>query len=169
MTRVAASFSQYSSRSLPETSALLPTLTNCEMPSPSAPAVSRIASPSAPLCDENATGPAGGQAGANVASRPTPASVFKTPRQLGPTRRMPWRRAHSRSARSRSAPSAPVSLKPAVITTTPFTPFRPHSSRAASTWAAGTTITARSTSPGIAEMLGHASTDCTTLAPGFTG
>jgi len=110
MTRVPGSFSHHSMRSLPETSALLPTLTNCEMPSPSAPAVSRIASPSAPLCDENATVPAGGQAGANVASSSTPRSVLSTPRQLGPTSRMPCRRAVSRRRRSRSAPSAPVSL-----------------------------------------------------------
>jgi len=60
-------------------------------------------------------------------------------------------------------------LKPAVITTTPRTPFFPHSSSAASTSGAGTTITARSTSPGMAVTLGHASTDCTTLAVGFTG
>ena len=74
MTRVPGSCSQYSSRSLPETSALLPTLTNCEMPMPSDRAYSRIASPSAPLCDENATGPAGGHAAANVASRRTSSS-----------------------------------------------------------------------------------------------
>ncbi len=148
------SFSQYSSRSLPETSALLPTLTKCEIPSPSAPAVSRIASPSAPLCDENATCPAGGHAGANVASSRMPLSVFRTPRQLGPTMRMPYLRVVSRSARSRSAPSGPVSLKPAVITTTPRTPFWPHSSTASRACRAGTTMIARSTSPGMSATLG---------------
>ncbi len=88
-TSVPGSCSQYSSRSLPDTSALLPTLMKCEMPMPSARAVSRIASPSAPLCDENATRPGGGYGGANVPSMRTPSSVLSTPRQLGPTSRMP--------------------------------------------------------------------------------
>ena len=48
------SSSQYKSRSLPETSALFPTLTKCERPNPRLSAKERIASPSAPLCEEKA-------------------------------------------------------------------------------------------------------------------
>ncbi len=84
-----ASRSQNSSRSLPDTSALLPTLMKCETPMLRVAAYCRIASPSAPLCDDTATLPAGGAVGANWALRRTASSVLMTPRQLGPTIRMP--------------------------------------------------------------------------------
>src|SRR5579862_6462510 len=81
---VEASCSQYWSKSLPETSALLPTLTKLDRPSPRAAASDRIARPSAPLCDENATRPDGGIVGENDAFKLM--AVFSTPIQLGPTR-----------------------------------------------------------------------------------
>ena len=52
---VLSSSSQYSMRSLPETSALLPTLAKWEMPTCRSRASCRMASPSAPLWVENAT------------------------------------------------------------------------------------------------------------------
>ncbi len=88
ITCVAGSSAQCSMRSLPETSALLPTLTNCETPTPSSLAWSRIARPSAPDCDEKATLPKGGSAVAKVALSDTSGSALTTPRQLGPTMRM---------------------------------------------------------------------------------
>jgi hypothetical protein len=54
---VRGSSSHHSRRSLPETSALLPTLTKLDMPRSSSRAVSRIATPSAPLCEAIATRP----------------------------------------------------------------------------------------------------------------
>ena len=57
MTLVASSSSQYSSRSFDETSALFPSDTNAESPSPRPRACSTTASPSAPLCDANPTDP----------------------------------------------------------------------------------------------------------------
>ena len=55
--RVSSSSSQYSSRSLDETSALLPMETNAENPSPRALAASSSASPRAPLWDAKPIGP----------------------------------------------------------------------------------------------------------------
>src|SRR6516165_4713652 len=66
ITLVAASLSQYSSRSLPEISALLPTDTNVERPRSSLPAASISAIPRPPLCDMNPIEPLGGAWLANV-------------------------------------------------------------------------------------------------------
>jgi hypothetical protein len=88
MTLVVGSPSQYCSRSLPETSALFPTLTNVERPTCRSAASFRMARPSAPLCDSSETVPAGGNTGENEAfSRGAPA--FSSPMQLGPTMRIP--------------------------------------------------------------------------------
>ena len=92
--------------------------------------------------------PAGGKTGLKVAFSRTAGSVLSTPMQFGPTRRIPAARARSRRRRSTARPSAPVSAKPAVITTTPRTPDRAHSSIASSTAAAGTATTARSIETG---------------------
>ena len=83
MTRVSGSSSQYSSRSLPDTSALLPTLTNVERPTCRSAASSRIAMPSAPLCDESATWPAGGKIGENDAFSRTSGFVFSSAHAVG--------------------------------------------------------------------------------------
>ncbi len=90
--RVPGSASQYSIRSLLETSALLPMLTNWDTPTPRSVAKARIAMPRAPLCEEKATRPLGGNTGAKDAFRRTAASVLSRPMQLGPTMRMPWPR-----------------------------------------------------------------------------
>ena len=76
-------------------------------------------------------------------------SVLRSPRQLGPTSRMPCRRTRAWSASSRFRPASPVSLNPAEITTSALIPFRTQASAVSRTCAAGTTITARSTSPGM--------------------
>ncbi len=113
-----------------------------------------MASPRAPLCEENATLPRGGATGAKVAFRETVGSVFTIPRQFGPTIRMPWRRITSRSAFWRFTPSSPTSWNPALMTTSALIPFAPQASAASTTCAAGITITARSTGPGTSAMDG---------------
>ena len=67
MTRAPSSPSQYSSRSLLETSARLPTLTQLETPRPTRPATAMAAIPSAPLSDDMATPPRGGNDGTKTA------------------------------------------------------------------------------------------------------
>src|SRR6476646_12174236 len=69
ITDVRVSDSQYCKRSLLDTSALLPTLTNVESPTHRSFARSRIAIPSAPLCEERPTCPAGGMIGEKDALR----------------------------------------------------------------------------------------------------
>ena len=80
-----------------------------------------------------------GRAGltAKVASRPMPGTA--TPKQSGPTSRMPCLR-HTASRSAQAAVSSPE-----VITTRDRTPRWPHRSATSSTAAAGTAITARST------------------------
>jgi len=86
---VSSSSSQYWMRSFPDTSALLPTLTKLESPRPRSRAYSRMASPSAPLCEDMATRPWGGKTGEKLAFIRTSGAVLIRPRQLGPTMRIP--------------------------------------------------------------------------------
>ena len=65
-----------------------------------------------------------------------------TPRQLGPTMRMPALRASSRTWRSSSTPGAPISLNPAEMMMTPLTPLTPQSLTMAGTVAGGVMMTA---------------------------
>ena len=83
MTRVAGSSSQYSSRSLLDTSALLPTLTKVESPMPRLPASARIARPSAPLCEESPTWPGCGNNGENEAFSRIAGLAFEQPHAVG--------------------------------------------------------------------------------------
>jgi hypothetical protein len=163
-TCVCGSCSQYSSRSLPDRSALLPTDTNDDSPTPSLPAASMIAIPSPPLCDKKPDLPGIALGGANVALRRTSAAVLSTPRQLGPTNRIPASRHTPTSSRCRRAPSAPISLKPAEMTSSARTPTEPHSRATGTTCSAGTTTTARSTGPGIWVTERYAGRDWTTSA-----
>ena len=123
-------------------------------PIPRSWATFRIATPSAPdwLTKPMAPGRAG--VGAKVALRLTSGAVLITPMQFGPIILTPAARTVSRSLRSRAAPSSPVSEKPAVITTSPFTPLATHSSTAPCTSCLGTRIMARSTGSGIAAIEG---------------
>jgi len=95
--------------------------------------------------------------------------VLMTPRQLGPSTRMPCLRAISPTRCSSSAPFLPVSLNPAVMTTATFTPFSPASSMTWGTAWLGTVMTAISTSPGIEETSGNVLRPRMLSAFGFTG
>ena len=86
------SSSQYSRKSLPVTSARLPTEAKEETPSRRSSANSARASPRAPLWLTKPTLPAGGGCGMKVASRRDSGAVSRTPRQLGPTSRIPFSR-----------------------------------------------------------------------------
>ena len=154
MTRVPGSSSQYSTRSLPETSALLPIEANWVKPIPRSAAAFKIATPSAPDWLTNPTVPGRAGVGAKVALSDTAASVLITPMQLGPTIRTPAARTRSRSRRSSAAPSSPVSAKPAVIVTSALTPAAMHSSTTGSTRSRGTITTARSIGSGTAAIRG---------------
>ena len=90
---VRSSSAQYCSRSLADTSARLPMAANDDAPSPASPMRSSRAPPIVPDSDSSATGPRRGLGVANVACRRTSGSVLITPRQLGPSRRIPNRRA----------------------------------------------------------------------------
>jgi hypothetical protein len=80
-------------------SALSPSETNDDSPMPRWRARSIAAMPNAPLWDAKPTRPAGGAPGENVASRATAGSVLTTPRQFGPTMRMPAARQIASSSR----------------------------------------------------------------------
>ena len=109
-----------------------------------------------------------GSAGAKVAASRVDGSVFSTPRQLGPTMRMPCWRARRTSSAWRRPPPASTSLKPAVRITTARTPAVAASAITDGTSAAGTAMTARSTRSGIAPIVGNAGTPPTSVACGFT-
>ncbi len=98
ITSVPGSFSQNRRKSLPERSALFPVETNEDRPSRRRAASAIAAMPNAPLWDANATPPAGGATGAKVAFSPASGAVLSTPRQLGPTSRIPLARHTSSSS-----------------------------------------------------------------------
>jgi hypothetical protein len=98
--------------------------------------------------------PAGGAIGAKVALSRTAGSVLTTPRQFGPTIRMPLRLTISNSLRSPDLPSPATSANPALMTTTACTPKRAHSASSLSTAAAGTATTTKSTGDPTAETDG---------------
>ena len=129
-------------------SALLPTETNDARPTPSSLARSSSAIPSPPLWESIPTFPRGGMSLAKVALRRASGSVLMTPRQLGPTRRIPVARQISSSSRWARPPASPTSAKPADSTTSERTPDSPHSRATSRTPAPGTAITARSTGSG---------------------
>ncbi len=98
--------------------------------------------------------PAGGYTGEKVPFMLTFAEVLRSPRQLGPIMRIPASRTMSSNSRSRAAPSAPISEKPAEMTTIPRTPAETQSRATSSTCSAGTTMKARSTSSGTSDTRG---------------
>ena len=130
-------------------SALFPDDTNDENPVPCARARSRIAAPRLPLWERNPILPGSGRVGMTLALRLTSRDVFRTPEQLGPTRRMPERRQISISCRWCSTPSAPASPKPGEMTTRAWMPLAAQSSAASTASGGGLVITAASTSPGM--------------------
>ena len=125
---VPASSSKCSSRSLEETSALLPTDTNADRPSPRAAASARKARPSAPLWDEKPMLPAGMWVGPNVAlSR---ADDDGDAEAVGPDQPASVR-AHEREQRVLALGAlAPTSANPAEMTHSARTPRAAPSSAA---------------------------------------
>ena len=88
-TSVSSSSSQNCRRSVPDTSARLPALTNDDRPRPRRSTLSRIATPRAPDWQKNPTRPRGGISGDREAFIDSLGRVLITPRQFGPTSRRP--------------------------------------------------------------------------------
>ncbi len=105
-------------------------------------AQSSMAVQMAPDWDTRARSPGRAVPRLKVAFRPMAGRC--TPRQLGPTKRMPCRLATAITCSSSAAPLGPVSRKPAVSTTAWRTPRLPHSSRIVGTLGAGVAMMARS-------------------------
>ena len=83
--------------------------------------------------------------------------------------RMPDARATAVSASCRRRPSPPVSAKPALKTTTAFTPALAQASAVSTTAGAGTAMTAVSTGSGTSAMVGNAGRPWIVARRGFTG
>src|SRR4051794_38344014 len=88
-TSVDSSSSQYCRRSLLDTSARLPALTNVERPSPRLLTFSRMAEPRAPDWQKNPARPRGGITPDSEALIDTSGSVLMMPSALGPISRTP--------------------------------------------------------------------------------
>ena len=112
---------------------------------------SMTAIPSAPLWDTKPIRPGRRRGRGEGRVQPTSGAVLRTPRQLGPTSRMPGGAADASSSRWRRAPSAPASAKPAESTTSARTPLRRALARDVEHGPRGTAMTARSTGPGDVE------------------
>ena len=148
---------QAASRSLPETSALLPSDKKACTPSPSSRARSSSAIPTPPDCEATARPPGGGTAGEKVAFSRTCGAM--RPRQFGPRTRTVWRRAASSIDCVSETPSGPRASRPAEITIAALVPRAPRSSISFGTVGAGVQITARSGTPG------RSSTDAKAVRP----
>src|SRR5215218_6301429 len=149
------------------TSSIDPRLTIELNPTSSCVAQSRIAVSRAPDWLTNPTRPGFAIPAAKVAF--IPSMGFMTPRQFGPTTRIPYRWAAWSTWRSSSTPSGPTSLNPALMTITPRTPASPHSVMSLGTVFAVVTMTARSTGSPIARTDAYALTQRIAGRVGFTG
>ena len=134
------------------TSSIEPSETTALNPTFSRALQSRTAVRSAPLWLTKPTVPGAEMPAANVAFSPVVGRI--TPRQLGPTIRIPLARAVARIWRSSSAPSGPTSLNPAEMMTTAFTPAAAHSSTVAGIVPAGVAMTTSSGTSGSAARFG---------------
>ena len=119
---------------------------------PRAAASSIAAMPNAPLWEAKATLPGVGSPGAKVALSAVWWWRLATPRQFGPTIRMPAARQTATSSSWRARPSAPTSANPAVRTTSARTPLAAHWRAVSTTAAAGTAMIASSTSSSTSEI-----------------
>ena len=170
ITEVRSSCSKKHSRSFGLTSSLFPTDTKADRPRPAARVCSPSTTPTAPDCETRASRPPGNDSGkAKVAFNLISGSVFATPRQFGPTIRIPCRRATLSISVSTAAPDRPVSPKPAVMMVTARTPIEAASSITPGTADAGTATMARSTGSGTDKSAGNAGTPQTARAAGLTG
>ena len=136
---VTSSCAHQVSRSVGDTSYLSPAEANEDTPIPSRDICSSSAIPTPPDCTISPATPRTGWPAVNVASSPIHGMI--TPKQLGPSSRIPYRR----QTASSSAPAAP---RHELITISARTPCRPHCPATCGTAAGGTAITARSTGPG---------------------
>ena len=136
------------------TSSMEPSETTALNPTSSPRLQSRIAVRRAPDWLTKPTRPGFAIPAANVALKPL--MGLMTPRQLGPTIRMPDSRARARIRRSSATPSGPISLNPAEMTMAEWIPSRAHSSMRSGTPGAGVTMTARSIGPGADARSGYA-------------
>src|SRR5262249_9661007 len=148
------------SMSLLDTSYLSPTEANEDTPTPNFDRCSSNEIPIPPDWTTSPAAPGAGCAAEKVASSPSGGTA--TPKQLGPTRRMPYRR----HTASRSGPLVP---RPAVITTSERTPRRPQCAATSTTSAAGTASTARSTPSGRSSTDARQCRPSSELARGLTG
>ena len=147
---VESSSIQYCMKSLPDTSTRLPADPKVETPRLRRAADASTAIPSAPDWANRPRCPCGGSVGASEALSRTAGSLLISPKELGPTTRMPALRARRSSSACRRAPSRPSSAKPEDTTSRALTPASAHSSTTSSTAWAGTAMMARSTFPGTA-------------------
>jgi hypothetical protein len=108
--------------------------------------------------------PAGGCPGEKVASSAMSGAVLSTPRQLGPTRRMPASRQMCSSSAWRPSPSDPASPNPAESTTSARTPLRSHARAASTTSGAPRAITASSTWSGTSSIEAYAGRPASVVA-----
>ena len=154
-------------RSPQPTSAIDPRDTTWLKPMPSRRLQSSTAVRSAPLWLTKPTDPRLAMSAANVAL--SPETGLMTPRQLGPTTRMPAARAVRSTSCSSAAPAGPTSRNPALMMMTPRMPRAAHSSMSAGTDGGGVTMTARSTGSPMAVSEGDALMPRMALRVGLTG
>ena len=113
--------------------------------------------------------PGSGSSEANVAFIRISGSVFTTPRQFGPTIRMPCLRATLSSSVLHRGARAACLPEAAVMMVTARTPAEAASSITPGTADAGTATTARSIGSGTDHSAGNAGTPQTARAEGLTG
>jgi len=166
ITRVSGSSARNSRTSDSETSALFPMLTTLEYPMLSPIDRSRMAVQSAPDCERKPMFPFAGVPLEKEAFRRAWVSI--TPRQFGPTTRIPVARAMEVSSRSRVTPAPPTSLNPAEMAMAAFIPLAARAGNAFRMSFGATTNTPRSTGPGIASTEGYNGRPSSSPPPGFT-
>nr|WP_254185596.1 hypothetical protein [Nocardioides panacis] len=159
--RTSGSSCHADSRSLPDTSALLPSDTKAATPSPRSRAASSRATPTPPDCEPTASVPGAGRTAPKVASSRVPRRLLSSPKQFGPTRRMSCARATAASRCSTAAPLAPVSARPEVSTTHVRASRSASCRTVTSTSSCGTATTARSRPVGRPSTAGTQETPST--------
>ena len=154
---MASSCSHHCRRSFADRSALSPTETTLENPSPKASARWSSAVASEPDWLRKPMGPGATRTGSGTACSRMSGAVFTTPSAPGPMRRMPQRRTWP--TRSAGASDEGVSR------TTPRTPFAAQASSVGNSSAGATATTARSTASGTSSMRSLAGADQAASVP----
>ena len=94
---------------------------------------------------------------------------MNSPRQFGPTSRIPWRRAVSSNCACNTAPAASISANPAVNMIALRTPSAPRSSTACNASPVGTAMMAVSGASGRSATHANAGNPWISARFGFTG